>query len=74
MLGAPRGLNKLALSQLDSGSANNQPLDQEGVAEPEDGPDVVILPDAVQHHRYRLAGQCRELRSAKFCLTQLSAR
>lgn len=57
MLGPSRRLDELALAQIDGGSADDQPLDQEGVAEPENGPDIVVLPDAIQHHRYWPARQ-----------------
>jgi len=44
------------------------------MTEPENGADIVVLPDTIQHHRYRSARQRRERRPIRFYLAQLRAR
>ena len=50
-------LNQFPLPQTNSGSCNEQALDQECVAKTEDGADVAVLPDTIQHPYYRFTLQ-----------------
>ena len=58
-----RRLDDLPLAQQRPAgiAADHQPLDQECVAQPEHGSDVVIAGHAIEHHGDRIAGLCCEV-------------
>jgi hypothetical protein len=55
-LSASCRLDELALAQLHVRAANHQTLDQKGVAQPENGAEVVVLRYSVEDDRDRAAG------------------
>jgi hypothetical protein len=70
MLGTSRRLNELALAQINGVSADNQPLNQEGIAEAENGANIVAPLDTIEHYRYRPARRCRKCQLIRFCPAQ----
>jgi hypothetical protein len=61
-----RGLHEPAFVQLHFRAADHQLLYKEGVAEPEDGTDVVVLRHAVENDRNRPPWPCNKLVAGGF--------